>query len=124
MHEISTYLVTEYDIICTEDLNVLGMMQNHKLAKSIGDASWSKLFDMIGYKSLWYGKHHQKIDRFYPSSKETSCCKVKVDNLTLKDREIICPKCGKVLDRDRDAAKTIKAVGVEAAQRTLRGANE
>jgi len=120
LHNLSTYLVTQYDIICTEDLNVQGMMQNRCLAKSISDAAWSELFKQIDYKCLWYGKIYQKIARFYPSSKETSCCKVKIENLTLKDRTLICPECGREAGRDYDAALTIKAVGVEAAQRTLR----
>jgi putative transposase len=120
LHNLSTYLVTEYDIICTEDLNVQGMMQNHKLAKSIGDASWSMLFDQIEYKCLWYDKQHQEIDRFYPFSKTLNCCGVRLENLTLKDRTLICPKCGKGVGRDFNSSLEIKAVGVAAAQRTLR----
>jgi putative transposase len=69
LHNISTLIVKEFDLIVLEDLNVSGMLKNRKLAKSIADASWSTFVSMLKYKSNWYGKMLVKIDRFFPSQK-------------------------------------------------------
>ena len=66
LHEISTKLVTDYDVICTENLNVAGMLKCHNRAKAIQDASWSSFVVMLEYKCNWYGKTLVKINRFYP----------------------------------------------------------
>ena len=111
LHEISTNLVTDFDVICIEDLNVSGMVKNHKLAKSIQDASWSSFVSMLDYKCNWYGKSLVKIDRFYPSSKTCSCCGHKLDKLDLGTREWTCPSCNTHHDRDLNAAKNILLKG-------------
>jgi putative transposase len=107
LHNISTAIVTNYDIISIEDLDVSGMLKNHKLAKSIADASWSTFTSMLDYKCRWYGKSLVKIDRFYPSSKTCSSCGYKLDKLPLSIREWTCPECGIEHDRDLNAAVNI-----------------
>ncbi len=111
IQEISTALVTQFDVICIEDLNVKGMVKNHKLAKSISDASWSSFTRMLEYKCNWYGKSLIKIDRFYPSSKICSECGYKLDTLDLDVREWECPNCNTVHNRDLNAAKNILRKG-------------
>ncbi len=111
LHEVSNKLVTDFDVICVEDLNVKGMVKNHCLAKAISDASWSNFVVMLDYKCNWYGKTLVKIDRFYPSSKTCSNCGHKVDKLGLEIREWCCPSCGIEHDRDHNAAKNILAKG-------------
>lgn len=88
----STQLINSYDTIFIEDLNVSGMVKNHKLAGAISDVSWSKFITMLEYKSDWYGKSVVKVDRFFASSK-TCKCGVKNDNLKLSDREWVCEHC-------------------------------
>jgi putative transposase len=90
-----------------EDLNVSGMMQNHKLSKSIQDVSFCELKQILQYKASWNDKQVVFIDRFYPSSKTCHCCGYKNDLLQLSDREWVCPECGIVHDRDINAAKNI-----------------
>lgn len=121
IHNLTTYLVDNYDVICIEDLNVSGMMKNHSLAGSVSDVSFSEFRRQLEYKCDWYGKELVVIDRFYPSSKTCSNCGWKNDRLTLKDRVFRCESCGMELNRDLNAAINIKAVGVEAAQRTWSG---
>lgn len=121
IHNLTTYLVDNYDVICIEDLNVSGMMKNHKLAGSVSDVSFSEFRRQLEYKCAWYGKELVVIDRFYPSSKTCSNCGWKNDHLTLKDRVFKCDNCGAQIDRDLNAAINIKAVGVDAAQRTWSG---
>ena len=107
IHHIVNQLLNENQVIVMEDLNVSGMMQNHKLAKSIQDVSFCELKQILQYKASWEGKQVIFIDRFYPSSKLCSDCGYKKDDLQLSDREWVCPECGVVHDRDINAAKNI-----------------
>ena len=100
------------DTIAIEDLNVKGMIKNHCLAKSIGDASWSEFRRQLNYKSKWYGKNLLVIGRFEPSSKMCSCGEINQE-LTLKDREWTCKKCGLTHDRDILASQNIKRFALQ-----------
>ena len=111
LHVISSALVSNYDLICLEDLNVSGMVKNHNLAKAIQNASWSSFVQMISYKCDWYGKTLIKVDRFYPSSKTCSSCGFKLDQMGLEIREWTCPSCGVRHHRDHNAAKNILKEG-------------
>lgn len=109
LHKLSSELINRYDTICLEDLNVKGMMQNHHLAKSIQSASWNMFVQMLTYKADFKGKNVIKIGRFEPSSKTCSNCGYVNSDLTLSDREWVCPHCGTHHDRDINAAINIKA---------------
>ena len=102
-HKLTTVLVTYYRAICIEDLNVKGM-QRGRLAKSVSDMAFGELRRQIEYKAAVNGTEITVADRFYPSSKTCSWCGEKNDNLTLRDRLFVCPKCGKVINRDLNAA--------------------
>ena len=107
IHKTTLNLVNQFDIIYLEDLNVKGMMKNHKLSKAIGDVSWGKFIETLTYKAEWNEKEIVHIDRFFPSSKTCSKCGYINNSLTLKDRTWTCPDCDKVLDRDFNAAINI-----------------
>jgi putative transposase len=110
----STMLVRENQTIIVEDLNVKGMVRNHRLAKSIVSVSWSKFFTMLEYKAAWYGNTIIKVPTMYPSSQTCSCCGYKnplVKNLTIRKWE--CPVCHARHDRDLNAAINIKNKGLE-----------
>ena len=107
IHKTTLNLVKEFDTIYLEDLNVKGMMKNHKLAKSISDVSWGKFIDVLTYKAEWDDKQVIHIDRYFPSSKTCNKCGYVNNGLKLKDREWICPDCGEKLDRDLNAAINI-----------------
>ena len=111
LHKVSTELITKYDTIILEDLNVKGMVKNHKLAKHISDASWSKFITLLTYKAEWNDKQIVKIDRFFPSSKTCNCCGYINQNLKLAMREWTCPSCHTKLDRDLNASKNILKEG-------------
>ncbi len=107
LHKVSTELIKKYDIIILEDLNVKGMVKNHKLSKHISDASWSKFIGLLAYKAQWNDKNIVKIDRFFPSSKTCNHCGYINQNLDLSIREWTCPSCNTKLDRDLNASKNI-----------------
>ena len=106
LHKVSHKLVSDYDIIALEDLNVKGMVKNHKLAKHISDASWGTFVRLLEYKAGWNDKQIvKKFNRFYPSSENLCECGLdKQDLKFLSIREWTC-KNGHVLDRDLNAAK-------------------
>ena len=115
LQKLSTELIHRYDIICLEDLNVAGMVRNHKLAKSISDCSWSEFVRILQYKADWYGRIISKIDRFYPSSQTCNCCGcLNTETKDLSVREWICTECGAKHDRDINAAKNILKQGLLA----------
>ena len=108
-HKLSRWLVTEYDLLVFEDLNVEGMKKNHYTAYSVSDVRWSQLLTFIKYKCLWYEKDFAQVSRFYASSKICSCCGTYHNDIvnSLKVREWICPDCGTHHDRDVNAARNI-----------------
>ena len=109
----STMLIRENQTICIEDLEVKNMMRNHRLAKSIASASWSKFFDMLEYKAMWYGNDIIRIPTMYPSSQTCSCCGYKnplVRNLAVRNWE--CPECHTRHDRDTNAGINILRKGL------------
>lgn len=108
IHKISTELVKNYDIIKIEDLNIKGMMKNHRLAEAIVECNWRQFVSMLQYKCDWNDKRLIKIDRFYPSSQMCNECgyvNKQVRNLNV--REWTCPNCGCHHDRDVNAARNI-----------------
>lgn len=113
LHKLSTYLMRNYDTICLENLNVMGMEQNHHLARAIQSASWGEFARQLEYKSEWYGKNVLFIGRFEPSSKLCHKCGYINSELTLKDREWTCPVCGEYLDRDVNAAINIMEIAFD-----------
>ncbi len=108
LHKFSTGVVSQYDTVCVENLNVAGMVKNHCLAQSISDVGWSMGLDMLKYKAEWNGKTYHEIGRFDASSKIHNKCGYLHSELTLADRTWICPKCGETVDRDKNAALNIK----------------
>ena len=110
----STLLVRENQTICIEDLNVKGMLRNHKLARSIASVSWAKFFKMLEYKAVWYGNEICRVPTMYPSSQTCSCCGCQnplVKNLRIRIWE--CPECHVVHDRDMNAGINILKKGLQ-----------
>ena len=125
LQKLSTKLIRENQVICLEDLSVKGMERNHKLAKSVTDASFSRFVEMLEYKAEWYGRKIIKIDRFYPSTQLCSGCGYKNESIKglkgLKVREWVCPECGEVHDRDLNASRNILKEGLKSIEPTERG---
>lgn len=113
LQKLSTKLIRNYDIICLEDLAIGNMMKNHKLAKSISDASFFEFNRELKYKARWYGKQISYVNRFYPSSQLCSKCGNQSNQTKdLGIRTYVCPKCGLVIDRDYNASINILNEGL------------
>ena len=112
LHEVSNSLIDENQVICMEDLNVKGMVKNHNLAESICEMNFGEFRRMLEYKANWYNRKIVFVDRFYPSSKMCHNCGYINKNLTLKDRQWICPQCGNMVERDYNAALNILDEGL------------
>ena len=113
LHKVSKKLVETYDLISVEDLNIKGMIKNHKLSKHIADASWGNFVTLLQYKCDWYGKELVKVNRFYPSSKTCGDCNWINQELKLSDREWTCKSCGAIHDRDVNASRNILKEGLK-----------
>ena len=111
LHSITNQLLSENQTIVIEDLNVSGMLKNHKLAKSIQELSLNRFKTMLMYKAEWYGREVIQVSRWFPSSKLCNCCGYKKNDLVLKDRTWLCPECNTSHDRDINAAINIKNEG-------------
>lgn len=112
LHHVSNSLIDENQVICMEDLNVRGMTRNHSLAASICEMSFGKFRRILEYKARWYNRRLVFVDRFYPSSKTCHVCGYRYKDLKLSERGWICPRCGTVHDRDRNAATNILSEGM------------
>ncbi len=112
IHKMTTSMTTSItksaSIIVIEDLNVSGMLKNHRLARALSDASLSEIHRQLEYKAKWYGVELRKADRFYPSSKACSECGNIKTSLSLCERSYHCEECGLVIDRDLNAAINLK----------------
>ncbi len=124
IHQVTNTLINENQVIGMEDLNVKGMAKNHKLAESVMEMNFGEFRRILKYKALWYGRQLVFVNRFYPSSKTCHYCGYIKKDLSLSDREWICPQCGKVIDRDYNASQNIRdealrIIGLSSPEYTL-----
>ena len=111
IHYVSNELLSSFDTIFMEDLNVQGLLMNHKLSKAISEVGFYKFKEILTTKALANDKKVILVDRFYPSSKTCSVCGYKKDDLKLSDRYWVCPQCGTKHNRDINAAVNILLEG-------------
>jgi putative transposase len=110
-HKQALALVRENQVIHVEDLNIVGMIKNRRLAQAISDAGWGQFVRIIGEKADLYGRTVHQVSRWLASSKTCSGCAHRLDELPLQARQWTCPTCRGVHDRDHNAAKVILAAG-------------
>ncbi|MBD2499767.1 RNA-guided endonuclease InsQ/TnpB family protein [Anabaena azotica] len=112
LHKLSRKIVDNNQVVVVENLNVKGMVRNHKLAKAISDTGWGSFVNFLSYKLERSGGNLVEINRWFPSSKLCSNCHYQISELLLDARTWICPSCGTHHDRDGNAAINIRAEGI------------
>jgi putative transposase len=112
LHKLSRKIVNECNVFVCEDLNIKGMVSNHKLAKEISSCGWGMFLNYVKYKLEKKGGLFIKVDKFYASSKLCSKCGYKYDKLTLKVRDWTCPSCGTHHNRDENAKFNLLNEGI------------
>ena len=112
IHKMTSSLTNENQVVVIEDLNVGGMLRNHKLARSIQSQCFGEIRRQLTYKCSRKGRDLVVVDRFYPSSKLCHACGYRNSELRLSDRSWVCPECGTVHDRDMNAALNIRQEGI------------
>ncbi len=111
-HQLTHRITRDHPIICTETLNIRGMVRNHRLARAISDAGFGEISRQLEYKAQWRSRTHQKISPWHPSSQLCHCCGARNTELRLTDRIWTCQNCGAEHDRDENAAINIKQEGL------------
>lgn len=111
INKATTMIARTYSTVCIEDLNVAGMMKNHRLARSVSDASLGEFRRQLEYKTARTGARLHIVDRWYPSSKTCSACGAVKAKLSLSERVFHCDACGLTMDRDLNAAININVAG-------------
>ena len=111
LHKASRKVADSYEVGYVEDLKIKNLVRNHRLAKSISDASWGKFIGMIAYKAESAGGRLIKVN---PRNTSQLCSRCwELVEKTLSERLHNCPHCGLVMDRDLNAALNILARGRE-----------
>lgn len=121
LNKTTTMLAHTYADISIENLNVAGMVKNHKLARSVQDAAFAEFRRQLAYKTAQTGARLHVIDRWYPSSKTCSNCGTVKTKLSLSERVYHCEECGLVIDRDLNAAINIQVAGSAPETSNARG---
>jgi putative transposase len=115
LHKMTTYIANNHSEVTIEDLNVSGMMANHKLAASVQDQSFYEFRRQLTYKCQLVNTKLIIADRWYPSSKTCSKCGIVKKELKLDERVFHCDACDVTLDRDLNAAINLKRYAFNTA---------
>ena len=114
LHKITHKLISENQVIVSEDLAVSNMVQNHNLARAISDCGWYELTRQLTYKAEWNNRRYIKIGRFVASSQTCHVCGyINPEAKDLSVREWTCPQCGIHHDRDINASINILNEGLK-----------
>ena len=111
--KMARYFAMKYDVVCIEDLDIQAMSRTLHLGKSVMDLGWGMYTEWLSYECLKYDTVIIKADKWYPSSKTCNHCGYVNKGLGLSDREWVCPECGEVISRDRNAACNLRDYAVK-----------
>ena len=115
LHQVTTEIIKNHDVIYVEDLAVKNLMKNKNLSMSFKDVALGTFYQLLEYKAKWNERKFVKISRFFPSSKNCSSCHFKNENLKLSERSWVCQSCGCRHNRDLNAAKNILSEGLKSS---------
>ena len=118
IHKFTSKLVSDYDKIVIENLDVKKMQMTHVASKGLQRSLFGCFRQVLTYKAGWYGKEIVLADKYYPSTQRCSKCghiKTGADKVGLdgnkkygtKHNEYICYECGAIMDRDENAVRNL-----------------
>jgi putative transposase len=107
IHKMTTDISKRVYRIRIEDLNVKGMIANHKLAEAVGNNCFYEIRRQLTYKQSMYGTKLEIVERWYPSSKTCSHCG-HIQPMPLSERVFDCGNCGHTIDRDLNASLNLE----------------
>jgi putative transposase len=111
LHKQSIQYVKRNSLIVCEALQVKNMVKNKQLSKHISDASWSRFFEQLRYKSAKHGKTFVQVPPNYTSQTCNSCGNVDKANRRTQSK-FDCTSCGHTANADVNAAKNILGKGI------------
>lgn len=107
------HLVTNYDAVCIERLDLRSMMKDRRMGRSISDVKYGEFVEKLKQKGQEYGTHIIQVSTFFPSSKLCSTCGYTYEFLDIYQREWICPQCNERHHRDVNAGKNLRKEGLK-----------
>jgi putative transposase len=118
-HKTSRTYVDRYAVIAVEDLNVCGLVNNHRLAKSISDASWSSFVSILELKAESAGVRVYRVPAHFTSQRCSNCGEIVQKSLSIRTH--VCGPCGYIEDRDINASKNILRAGARPSEANVDG---
>lgn len=106
LHKLTTHLAQNHSEIWVEDLNIAGMLKNHKLAAAISDCGFYEFKRQLEYKTNWYSSKLCLVDRWFPSTQLCSGCGNR-QSMPLSQRQYNCSNCNLSIDRDLNASRNL-----------------
>ncbi|MDJ0533899.1 MAG: transposase [Xenococcaceae cyanobacterium MO_207.B15] len=114
--KLARRVIQSNDLVAIENLRVRNMVKNHKLAKSISDAAWSKFREWLEYFGRVYGVPVVAVEPAYTSINCSSCGAKVTKSLSTRTHQC---RCGLVLDRDENAAINILQAALKKLSTTV-----
>ena len=111
-HQKSRKIANSYAAVCVEDIDLHAMAQSLRFGKAVSDNGFGMFRNFLKYKLEEQGKHYIVIDKWYPSTKTCCHCGNVNPDVVLGQKKWICPHCGVSIDRDHNAALTIRDDGI------------
>jgi len=112
INKLTSELAKTKSVICIEDINIKNMAKHPSISRSVEDSGYGMFKDMLRYKTIWYGSKLIIIGMYEPSTKTCSNCGYVLKELDMSTRQWVCPNCGISHDRDENASKNIRSIGI------------
>jgi putative transposase len=112
IQKMTTDISRKAAVIRIEDLNIQGMIANHKLASAVSNNCFYEIRRQLIYKQSHYGTRVELVDRWFPSSKMCSKCG-NIQPMGLSERVYNCTRCSNIQDRDENASMNLRDAPVD-----------
>jgi putative transposase len=118
-HQLSREIANTYDVVCVEDIDLRNLAQSLSFGKATNDNGFGMFRRFLQYKLERQGKYYVVIDKWYPSTKTCNACGTHNPDIRLGDSTWVCPGCGRLIQRDHNAARNIRDEGFRTLTQSL-----